>query len=104
MLKTYIGVAIGTLIDLGVGDEAQGFTTEAKIEAYKKKIADTLDEGLKKLLSELCTGDKLTKEQFVTNVTAPNVSRILTTHGFRGYITAASAPPATAPEPTVDRE
>jgi Ca2+-binding EF-hand superfamily protein len=93
LLKAYVGVAINNLVDLGVGDQAAEYVSAEKAVEYKKKLVEQLDEGITKLIDELCKGAELTKDEFVKNITAPTTAKVLTTYGFRNYVATARTPP-----------
>jgi hypothetical protein len=54
MLVAYLNMAIDKLVDLGIGDTAMGFQTADKINAYKGNLVNKIDEGVERLLKDIC--------------------------------------------------
>ena len=70
MLRALIVVGIEKLPPLGVGDTAQGFLSQDKIDAYVASLEKNLDTGIEKLVKNVLGGeiDEIEKDVFIANM------------------------------------
>lgn len=80
-------VAIGILIDLGVGEHYDGMMEQSRLDTYKSKCEEMRDEKLEQIIKDVY-GDapKLEVGAFMSKMAVKHFKNLLTADGLRSYI------------------